>query len=283
VRGTNDALRIGVMSLPGVKDATITEFPNGVAGEIRLEVAYSDDSADVRAAVARRIEELRPAGVRVLTADASRYSLAEQVRLTLPGTGVPSTELTELQATASAALDAYLRSLSPGAKVRRAQLTSLVLADPRIVDAAVSLIPAGQTAVDELQLAAGEVLDVKSVTFLPPATEQVSTISISGMVSATIPVRLLAGVTLAEATSAIDPAFTSYLATRNPASPFTVDGLLAAVRDDTRFAAVRAEVIATVESGTTFVQLTDGVGSYIPALNETLQKGTLDVPPREGI
>jgi hypothetical protein len=39
----------------------------------------------------------------------------------------------------------------------------------------------------------------------------------------------------------------------------------------------------TVESGSTFMQLTDGVGSYVPALNETLQKGTLDVQPREGI
>jgi hypothetical protein len=59
--------------------------------------------------------------------------------------------------------------------------------------------------------------------------------------------------------------------------------MLAAVRDDTRFAAVRAEVIVTVESGQTFMQLTDGVGVYTPSLNETLQKGTLDVQPREGV
>ncbi len=283
VRGTNDAVRFGVMSLPGVKDTTITEFPNGVAGEIRLEVAYSDDSADVRAAVARRIEELRPAGVRVLTQDAARLSLDVQVSLTLAGTGVPSAEIAELQSKVSTDLGNHLRSLSPGAKVRRAQLVALVLADARIVDATVSLVPTGQSAVDELQLAAGEVLDVKSITFLPPIAEQVSTIAVTGVVSATIPVKLAAGVTLVEATSAIDPAFATYLATRNPAHPFTVDGLLAAIRDDTRFGAVRAEMVATIESGTTFVQLTDNVGSYLPALNETLQKGTLDVPPREGI
>jgi hypothetical protein len=121
------------------------------------------------------------------------------------------------------------------------------------------------------------------VSFLPATTEQASTVSATSQVSAVIPIKLLAGVTLADATSAIDLAFTTYVAARKQSQPLTVDGMLAAIRDDTRFAAIRAEVVVTVESGSTFMQLTDGVGSYVPALNETLQKGTLDVQPREGI
>ena len=31
------------------------------------------------------------------------------------------------------------------------------------------------------------------------------------------------------------------------------------------------------------MQLTDGLGSYVPALNETLSLSVLDVQPREGI
>lgn len=102
-------------------------------------------------------------------------------------------------------------------------------------------------------------------------------------VSAIIPVHLLSGVTLADATSAMDLALLSYLASRNPSQAITVDGLLAAIRDDTRFAVVRAEVMVTVESGTSFAQLTDGVGTHLPAMNETVRKGVLDVQPREAI
>lgn len=284
VRGTNDALKYGLIAVPGVKDVVITEFPNGVAGEIRIEIAYDDDSADVRAEVDRRIEELRPAGIRALPpVDAARVAIDVQVALVLAGTGLPSAELTALESSIETTLREHLRGVSPGGKVRRAQLTSLILRDPRVVDATVTLIPQGQTGVEELQLSPGMILDVQTITFLPPAAEEVSTISITSLVSATIPVKLLAGVTLADATSAIDLAFVSYISSRDPSKPLTVDGMLAAIRDDTRFAALRAEVIVTVESGSTFMQLTDGVGQYIPAMNETLQKEALDVQPREGI
>ena len=283
VRGTNDALKYGVMSVPGVKDAVVSEFPNGVAGEIRIEIAYDDDSADVRAEVQRRIEEIRPAGIRVVPSDAARVAVDVQVALTLAGTGLSGPELAAVQSSIEQGLREHVRGIPPGGRVRRAQLTALILRDPRLVDVTVTLIPQGQVGVQELQLNPGEVLEVKTVTFLPPAAEQVSAVTITSQVSAAIPVRLLPGVTLANATTAIDLAFTSYLASRNPSHPLTVDGLLAAIRDDTRFAAVRTDVIVTVESGSTFVQLTDGVGSYVPAMNESLHKGTLDVQPREGI
>ena len=283
VRGTNDALKFGVMSIPGVKDAVITEFPNGVAGELRLEVAYDDDSSDVRAEVQRRIDEIRPAGIRVVSTDAARVQVDVEVALVLAGTGLPSAELTALQASVEQSLRNHLRGIAPGGKVRRAQLTTLILSDPRVVDATVTLVPVGQSGVQELQLNSGEILEPRTVGFLPAATEQASTVSATSQVSAVIPIKLLAGVTLADATSAIDLAFTTYVAARKQSQPLTVDGMLAAIRDDTRFAAIRAEVVVTVESGSTFMQLTDGVGSYVPALNETLQKGTLDVQPREGI
>ncbi len=283
-RGTNDALRFGLKSIRGVKDAVIVEFPNGVAGEIRIEVAYEDDNPETRTEVARRIEELRPAGIRVIPTEAARRSVDVRVAWTLAGTGLPSAALLELQSAVEQALRGHLRGIAPGGRVRRAQLTTLVLRDPRVVDATITLVPHGTTTgVEELQLESGEVLEVAAVTFDVPSTEQASTVTVTSDVSAAIPVRLLAGVTLADATSAIDLAFGTFLATRSPAAAITVDGLLAAIRDDTRFAAVRAETIVTVESQGTFVQLTDGVGSYVPALNETVRKGTLDIQPREGI
>jgi uncharacterized phage protein gp47/JayE len=284
VRGTNDALRFGLKSIRGVKDAVIVEEPNGVPGEIRIEVAYESDDPEPRAEVERRIREIKPAGIRVVASEAARRAVDVRVALTLAGTGVPSAQLGGLQSSVEGALRDYLRSVAPGGRIRRAQLSTLALKDGRIVDATVTLVPAGASAgVEELQLESGEVVDVRNVVFDPPATEQASTAAITSDVTASIPVHVVVGVTLADATAAIGLAFGSYLTTRGPSAPITVDGLLAAIRDDTRFAAVRAETIVTVESGTSFVQLSDGLGSYAPAANETLRKGALDVQPRDGV
>lgn len=140
-RGTNDALRFGLKSIRGVKDAVIVEFPNGVVGEIRVEVAYENDDADVRAQVAARIRELQPAGIRVVPVEAARRAVDVRVALTLAGTGLPVAELQALQATIERSLRDHLRGVPPGGRIRRAQLTTLVLRDPRVVDATVTLVP----------------------------------------------------------------------------------------------------------------------------------------------
>jgi hypothetical protein len=102
-------------------------------------------------------------------------------------------------------------------------------------------------------------------------------------VSASIPLHLVAGVTQEQATSAITTAFKAHLATRTPAKPLTVDSLVAGLRDDTRYAIARDEVLVTVEAaGGRFVQLTDAAGTYAPVVNERLTTGTLDIGVREG-
>jgi hypothetical protein len=62
----------------------------------------------------------------------------------------------------------------------------------------------------------------------------------------------------------------------------SVDGLLGAVRDDTRFAIIRAEAVLTVEKGDRFSQLVDGSGSYTPSPNEGLVVGNVGVQVRPG-
>jgi hypothetical protein len=84
------------------------------------------------------------------------------------------------------------------------------------------------------------------------------------------------------ASQAIHLALDSFLAGRKPDAPLTVDSLAAAIRDDTRFALSRAQVVVTVESGERFLQLTDGIGSYAPGANETLSKGSIEINPLEG-
>jgi hypothetical protein len=178
----------------------------------------------------------------------------------------------------------YLSSLPPGGVARRAKILQAAMQDDRVVDAAIRLVPAGQEPVEELTLPSGHVMQVAHpFTFTAPVFEDAAAApATTSTVGATLPIHLAPGVTLQQASDAIIAALTAHLSTRRADAPLTVDGLAAAIRDDTRFALVRADVVVTVEGAAAFAQLTDGVGQYVPASNETLVKGAIDVQPREG-
>jgi hypothetical protein len=162
-------------------------------------------------------------------------------------------------------------------------MLKLILADERISDATVKLTPEGGSELEELELPADRILEITGATFMPPVYEvEAATAAAISTVSAYLPIHLAVGVTLANATSAITLALDSYLAGRSASAVLDVDGLAAAIRDDTRFALVRSAAIVTVEGGGRFLQLSDGVGSYPLATNERLQKGEITIEPREG-
>ena len=284
-RGTVDALRFGILSMPGVKDVVLREFPNGVAGEIGIDIAYADSNPGTRTAVAQRIEELRPAGIRVLApVEAASLNATVRVELTLAGASLASADLAALTGGIEEQLNTLLTAVPPGGSVRRAKLAQIALADPRVSDAKVLLTPNGQTAVEDLTLDSGTVLSVaRPFAFPPPVFEQAAAaVAVTGSVSAALPIHLVAGVTAVDATAAINLAFAAHLATRRSEQPLTFDGMAAAIADDSRFALVRQEGLLTVESGGRFLQLTDRVGSYTPAANETLRAGAVDVQIRDG-
>lgn len=285
VRGTNDALKFGLLSLSGVKDVAITEFPNGVPGEIRVDVAYETQDEETRKLVALRIEELRPAGIRVLTGEAARKSIQVQVTLTLTGAGVSGVELEDVKSGVQDRLSAYLTGISPGGQVRKSRLSALALQDARIVDAITQLIPAGGAPVEELSLEAATVLDVQNPFLFGDVKTELAgpTVATVSNVSAHLPIHLVAGVTEANATQAIQMAVDAHLDSRKPDAPLTFDSLAAAIRDDTRFALIRSEATITVQTADgRFRQLTDGVGSFAPGPNESLKRDTMTVEPREG-
>ena len=283
-RGTLDALRFGLLSIPGVKDLQIVERPNGVNGDVEITIAYEDpNDAAVSGAVDRAIRELRPAGVRVTALPGSRLRVDVRAELTLAGSGVSGAEQAQLRDACAERLGELLRGLPPGGIARRAQLTAVALADDRIVDATVELRPQGRAAGPELGLASGEVLELGAVEVVVTGTESAAPVgALTATVSGVLPVHLLAGVTAAAATAAINAAVDAELATRGPGAPLTVDGIAAAVRDDTRYVLVRDGVQVTVEAGDRFLQLTDGIGSYEPVAGETLRRGTISVDVREG-
>lgn len=280
-RGTVDALRYGVLSVPGVKAVSVTEFPNGVPGEIALTVAYANPADDaVAREVADRMEELRPAGIRVVPVAATETAVRVTATLTLAGAGVAPAELAALEAGVEERVLGLLGNLPPGATVRQGPLVLAALADPRIVDAAFQL---------QTDAGSGPGLTAPPDALLRP--ERPFTFQVSAEAGAAggevavdvhLPVRLLAGVSAAAATAALTAATTSWAQGLRPGESITVDGLLAAVRDDTRYQLLRAETAVTVEAAGRFLQLSDGVGSHpLAAADRVRLRGTV-VDIREG-
>ena len=285
VRGTVDALRFGLLSIEGVKDVAVTEAPNGVPGEIRLEIAYvNEGDADVANRVQQAVDELRPAGIRIEHRGAARRKVNLRIELTLAGAGVTGAELDALEAGVEDRVGRFLDAVAPGGTVRRAQLTALVLQDPAIVDAKVVLVE-GTAENEELTLKPGEVLDVaRPFVFAAPKSEKAAAPQpTTARVSAILPVHLAPGVTEAAASDAITRALDTYLRSRRPDAALDVDGIAAAIRDDSRYALIRNEVQVTVESNGTFLQLADHVGAYAPPENQQLRKGTVNVDAREAV
>ena len=239
MRGTLDALRFGVLSVQGVKSVEIQEFPNGIPGEVRLDIAYENpDDAEAQAAVAERVAELRPAGIRVLSSSAGRRVVAVTVDLVLSGKGVSGAELLEVTAGVEQRIAARLGGLAPVRPVRMNSLTAAALEDPRVADAAIAFNEPGGGVIETLTLDTGQVLDVvRPFTIPAPSSEQSAggEVATVATVDLALPIHLEPGVTLADATEAIRLAVDGYLAGRNPSSALSVDGLAAAIRDDSRF------------------------------------------------
>lgn len=281
VRGTNAALRFALLSIDGVSEATIVEEPNGVPGELRVDVAYANPSTELRDTVRETIRDFRAAGIRVEDGEAARRPLSVRVELTLAGSGVPGGELAALTAAIEERIAESLASAPPGGTVRRARLSTLALQDPAVLDARIVLQPQGMDANEELALPAGEVLDVKR-PFEFRTTAELGDGATSAAVSALLPIQLVGATTLAEAQTAIEGAFDAHLATRAPDRPLDFDGVAAAIRDDGRFGLLRADATLTVESSGRFLQLTDGSGVYTPAPGETLRRERVDLDLRPG-
>ena len=216
--------------------------------------------------------------------EVERIEVRVSVQLTLAGTGVAESEVGGLKQGVESAIRGYLDKLAPGAKARRAQLSSLVLADNRIVDCVISLLPGDQPAVAELSLSANQVIDTITPFDFPliESEELPAPLARSVSVNAIVPYIPVAGVTEQEARDALQLAFDSFISTRSAGNLITVDELAAVLRDDSRYALVRADMIVTVEVEETFLQLTDGLGSFNPEADDSLGKGNVSFELREG-
>ena len=285
VRGTLSALEEGLRAIEGVKDVSVIEAPNGVPGEIKIDVAFSGEESTVMPIVQRRVRELRPAGIRVLSiGETSKREVLVQVSLVLTGSGVEDAALASLLADAEQRLDAYLTSLpagkaQPKTVVRRAKMVSALLTDDRIADATVILVPALGEPVEELTLAEGEVLEITGYEFLDTLAEDAPEAEAgTATVHSEIPILPEPGTTFQEAQAAIELAFAGYLETRSPESVLDVDSLRTSLRDDSRYTIDAPNATLTIENAAgAFQQLYLNEGAYTPTAGERFVSGVLNV------
>ena len=103
-----------------------------------------------------------------------------------------------------------------------------------------------------------------------------------------MPLHLVVGVTASDAEAAINSAAQAYVTGLTGAglsgasAQITADGLIAALRDDTRYQIIRSDTSVTTESADRFFQLADGVGAHPVGPGDTVVLRSIDIDVREG-
>jgi uncharacterized phage protein gp47/JayE len=262
-RGTLDALRFGLESLPFVHAVTATEFPDPLVvtpGIVRLDVALTDDNAINRLAVDTRIEELRPAGIYIERHWAQAIQIGLRVDLRLAAS-LPDPELASLKSAISDRLVAEIRRLPPGGTLRRSRLVTTAMNDARIADATITLLADGVTvAGDALTIPPDKtaVPGATPVIFGPVTQDDPAAGAGEVAIGAELSVRPLAG-----DAAALEPQLrarlTAFIAALPVGGSLAFDAVANALRDDTRFALDRAGTVLSINQGTGgFTELRDG-------------------------
>ena len=277
VGGTIEALLGGVRAVEGVKTVGYTEQPNGLPGEIRLDIVYSEESDKVKTAVRKRIDALRPAGIVVLVNDDTQeVSIRLAVDLTLAGSGLAEEALKTLMGQVETQLTDYFHNLAPQSKVRQAQLSALLLQDARLVDGKVMVHDGEGQELSAPVLKSNEIFKVLEVTFQNVEAESGESLTGILTVGAHLPAILEQGFTAEEVQASLDKAFGNYLTQASKQGALSVQTLLNALRDDQRYALQSSLLILTIETQNgQFIQLGEGLGEYAIDANQSLKKGQL--------
>lgn len=267
VKGTPEAIRYGLLQMEEVRDVTITEMPNGVPGEIALAISLEKGGAEIPEKVKSRIEQLRPAGIRVITGPATTLALQATIRFLFAGSTIPTNERKKLEIAAKETLLAKIRAKDIGQPVRVRPLVAALLGDPRIIDVTLTLGPAGgPPSSGDIPVPPGTAVDLPetNVTFEAPEFEQVApaTDEVTFDVTAALTVALIAGVTLNDAKSAIRAKLEAFFAAAKAGDAIDAAKLLAAMRDDAKYAIDPLKMIVTVGSADEAVAVTQGGASY---------------------
>ncbi len=134
-KGTLEAIRHGLLQMAQVRDVKVVDMPNGVPGEIALTISLEDGKTEIPAEVFQRIEQLRPAGIRLLTPQLSLpVALSASVAFVFAGSSLQPAEIEKIEGAAREALVTAIKNKGIGELIRIKPLAAAILGDGRIVD-----------------------------------------------------------------------------------------------------------------------------------------------------
>jgi hypothetical protein len=233
-----------------------------------------------------KIEELRPAGVRVIKASAGNVSLQAQLQLTLAGSHMAPAEITQVHRLAQEALVAEVRKKGVGEKIRNRALTAAVLRDERIVDAVITLGVEGSAAGApggdfEPDPGVGVQLCPENITFGADTFDQElgAGEKIAVEVRALIAAQPLPGVQLSTVKANLQTRLKALF--DKVAVGATIDSgvLLTALRADTEYAIDPLRTQVTLTSADQFVQISQGGPAFTVQPQQVFHIASVEVKP----
>ena len=284
-KGTLPALTNGLLALPQVQAVSVQERPDGVPGDVRISLSLTEPPADgsIPATVLDAIEDLRPAGIRVLVGKADEVALAARVRLVVSGSSLLPADRDRLHAAATRTLVARIAATQVGQRIRTGALQAALVDGERVLDAAVTLGSvegglgtAGADFVPEAgqatRLAATDVSFDPDVLDAPAAGPAAVPVDVRATARAAAP-----GVDRETLRAGITARLTSYLAALSPGSVVTAQALLDAVRDDSAYALDPLGLVVTFTAGDEFLQVAAGGATYPVQAGQTFTLSGVEV------
>ena len=277
-KGTLESIRFGLLQLPEVRDVSLDEFPNGVPGELRVNVVLADGngSSTLPPEVLERIEELRPAGIRIVSGAADSVNVTARVALTLAGASLAPAEIEEIREGVRRVLIEQVGGKGVGERIRNRPLTSALLADTRIIDAAVSLGALGETPAapgadfqpdsTKAMLLARDNISFDAEEFAESTAAGAQSIPVDA--NASFGVTLVGGTTIEQARDAIRTRLEIYFASLAAAAVITAEAILQTVRNDAQYAVDPLRMIVTLTSADQFVQIAQGGPAFTVKPNQ---------------
>ncbi|MET0631903.1 MAG: hypothetical protein ABWY92_13670 [Xanthobacteraceae bacterium] len=270
-KGTLGALRNGLLQLPEVRDVKIIEMPNGVPGEVTLNVSLAQNVTtqgdELPDAVKACIEDLRPAGIRIVGGKAGTVDLAAKVQLTLAGSQLAKAEVSKVQDQVRKTLVGEVARRGVGDRVRIKPMVAAVLKDERIVDADILLAIKGSApAGTDLDPPAGAAvqLDAANISFNPETFDQPlpagQTVPLD--ISAKVGALLQGTVTATQAQSLLTAKLKSAFGSVAADTSVDINFLLNALRDDANYTLDPMKLQVTLTSPQQFVQIMQGSGVF---------------------
>jgi hypothetical protein len=287
-KGTPQAIRHGLLALPQVRDANVEEMPNGAPGEIRVTVSLAHPpppGADLPQEVLDRLEELRPAGIRVLRTQAGQAAVAASVTLVLAGSGMAPADVEAVHQAVRDHLVADIGRKGVGERIRAKPLVAALLADQRIADATLAIGAKGAAAPqpgEDFQPDGGSSvsLDPADIAFgpdsfatPPSAAGQPIRVEVRAILGASP----LAGVTIDALKAELTARLTTYLAALAPGASVDAAGLLLALANDAKYGLDPLKLSVTLTAADQFAQIAQGGQAFTVKPGQSFALVSLDL------